>query len=54
MMHPISGRPELLVLRPLMPAQMEQLEQEFELHRYDQAQDPGAFWHPWEHGYAAW
>lgn len=43
MMHPISGRPELLVLRPLMPAQMEQLEQEFELHRYDQAQDPGAF-----------
>lgn len=42
MTHPTSGKPELLVLRPLMPAQMEQLEQEFELHRYDQATDPDA------------
>jgi len=33
-------RPQLLVLRPLMPEQMQQLESEFTLHRYDQADDP--------------
>ena len=36
------GKPQLLVLRPLMPAQMEQLEPEFQLHRYDQAENPEA------------
>lgn len=35
-------RAELLVLRPLLPAQMEQLQKEFVLHRYDQADDPAA------------
>lgn len=43
MMHTSSAKPELLVLRPLMPAQMAQLESEFHLHRYDQADDPQAF-----------
>lgn len=38
-----SAKPELLVLRPLMPAQMSQLEAEFHLHRYDQAENPAAF-----------
>lgn len=45
MNHPTSGQPELLVLRPLMPAQMEQLEQAFQLHRYDLAEDPEALLH---------
>ena len=38
-----SAKPELLVLRPLMPEQMAQLEAEFHLHRYDQANEPDAF-----------
>ncbi|HLU00072.1 MAG TPA: 2-hydroxyacid dehydrogenase [Burkholderiaceae bacterium] len=42
MSQPHSDQPELLVLRPLMPAQMEQLEQAFHLHRYDLADDPDA------------
>lgn len=42
MPQPSSGKPDLLVLRPLMPAQMEQLEQGFTLHRYDQAEDKPA------------
>ena len=36
------SRPELLVMRELMPAQMEQLEREFTLHRLDQTDDPAA------------
>lgn len=39
---PSSDKPQLLVLRSLMPAQMEQLEAAFTLHRYDQADDPAA------------
>lgn len=35
-----AEKPQLLVLRPLMPAQMQQLEATFTLHRYDQAEDP--------------
>lgn len=35
-------KPQLLVLRSLMPAQMQQLEPEFTLHRYDQAENPEA------------
>ena len=42
MTNPSPGRPQLLVLRPLMPAQMAQLEPDFTLHRYDQADDPQA------------
>lgn len=43
MTQPASGKPELLVVTPLMPAQMEQLEETFQLHRYDQAEDRDAF-----------
>lgn len=42
MPHPSTGEPQLLVLRSLMPAQMEQLEAAFTLHRYDQAEDKPA------------
>ncbi len=42
MSQPRSEQPELLVLRALMPAQMEQLEQAFRLHRYDLADEPNA------------
>lgn len=35
-----AEKPQLLVLRPLMPAQMQQLEATFTLHRYDQAENP--------------
>lgn len=38
-----TGKPELLVLRPLMPGQMEQIENAFQLHRYDLAEDKQAF-----------
>lgn len=37
-----ESRPELLVLRALMPDQMQQLEQRFVLHRHDRAEDAGA------------
>lgn len=37
-----TEKPQLLVLRPLMPGQMEQLEAEFTLHRHDLAEDPQA------------
>jgi len=43
MTRPTPEKPELLVLRPMMPAQMAQLEKEFRLHRYDLAEDPAAF-----------
>lgn len=42
MTNPSAEKPQLLVLRPLMPAQMEQLEADFILHRYDEAEDPQA------------
>lgn len=42
-MNPTTdSRPELLVLRALMAGQMEQLQRDFVLHRYDQADDPRA------------
>lgn len=34
-----DNRPELLVLRPLLPRQMEQLQKEFVLHRHDLAEN---------------
>lgn len=37
-----SSKPDLLVLRALMPAQMVQLASEFTLHRFDQADDKNA------------
>ncbi|WP_353172360.1 2-hydroxyacid dehydrogenase [Paracandidimonas soli] len=39
MAHPDSAKPQLLVLYNLRPAQMEQLEQSFTLHRLNQADD---------------
>lgn len=41
-MNAASPSPELLVLRPLMAPQMEQLEREFTLLRFDQAKDKQA------------
>ncbi len=37
-----SGKPDILVLKALMPAPMQELENAFTLHRYDQATDPDA------------
>ena len=37
-----SPRPDLLVIRAVLPAQMAQLEQAFTLHRHDQAEDKKA------------
>ena len=46
-LSPISGdtslKPDILIVSPLLPAQMAQLEARYRLHRYDMSDDPDGF-----------